>query len=70
MEKESGAGHASGVIESQPEGRASLPPVNNDVPAAKADEGAHARAVKVQLGENLKPLNSHVKESQQYGPNN
>ena len=60
---------ASGVIESQPETRKGLPP-SEAVKEATEDKGAHRRCVKQQVGENRYPINSHVEEKKEYGPNN
>jgi hypothetical protein len=70
MEKESGAGHPSGVHSTQPECRTALPPVNNEVPAAKVDVGAAIRCAKQQTGENRYPINSHEETKKTHGPNN
>jgi hypothetical protein len=43
-----GAGHPSGVHSTQKECRESLPPVNNDVPAAKDAPGTTTRIAKKQ----------------------
>lgn len=66
----------SGVIESQQEvggqsypGRA-LPPVDNNLPDAKDHPGTAVKCAKDQTGENRLPLNSHVRETKQFGPNN
>jgi len=50
-------------------GRA-LPPVDNNVPDAKCDEGAHKRCVDQQVGENRYPINSHEADHKTHGPNN
>ena len=70
MEKESGAGHPSGVHSSQPEGRAGLPPVDNNVPAAKDNPGTTVKCARVQTGENRYPINSHEEKNHTHGPNN
>jgi hypothetical protein len=65
-----GAGHPSGVHSTQKECRDSLPPVNNDVPAAKVVKGKALECVRQQVGENRYPINSHVGEKKEFGPNN
>ncbi len=66
----SGDGHASGVHSSQPEGRTALSPVNNNVEAAKEVKGKTLECVRQQVGENRYPINSHVAEKKEFGPNN
>jgi len=70
MEKESGAGHPSGVHSSQPEGRTGLPPADNNVEAAKEDKGKTLECVRQQVGENRYAINSHVAAKKEFGPNN
>lgn len=60
----------SGVIGSQSESRTSLPPVDNNVPAAKAEEGTAVRCARQQTGENRYPINSHEESHKTHGPNN
>lgn len=70
MKKELGAGHPSGVCCTQPAGRASLPPVDNNVGAAKEDKGKTLECVRQQVGDNRYPINSHVGKIKQFGSNN
>lgn len=65
-----------GIHSTQPEvggqsypGRA-LPPVDNSVPDAKCEPGTAVRCAKEQTGENRYPMNSHVAEKKEHGPNN
>jgi hypothetical protein len=65
----------SGVLETQKEvggqsypGRA-LPPTQA-VKDAVEKSGVTKQCVKDQVGDNRLPLNSHVKETKQFGPNN
>jgi hypothetical protein len=60
---------ASGVIESQPEGRAGLPPASA-VTEAKVEPGVAVRCAKEQTGLNRYPINSHEQEHHTHGPNN
>lgn len=50
--------------------RESLPPVDNNVPDCKCDEGAALRCIKQQVGENRYPINSREAERKTHGPNN
>lgn len=61
---ENSAAHAEGYP-----GRA-LPPVDNNVPAAKCEEGAAVRCARQQTGENRYPINSRAAEEKTHGPNN
>lgn len=60
----------SGVIASQADGlNRSLPP-SQAVATAEVQKGAAVRCAKDQTGENRLPLNSHVRDHKQFGPNN
>jgi len=61
---ENSAAHADGYP-----GRA-LPPVNNEVPDAKCEEGAAVRCARQQTGENRYPINQHEADEHHHGPNN
>lgn len=67
-------GHAgdaeSGVCHTQPDGLSRALPKAEAVKDAEEDKGAYQRCVRKQLGENLKPMNSHVEEKEEFGPNN
>lgn len=67
-------GHAgegtSGVIESQSDGQSRALPPSQAVETAKVEAGAAVRCAKVQTGENRLPMNSHVRDHKEFGPNN
>jgi hypothetical protein len=54
----------SGVIHSQPEGRASLPQASEVTEAKARDKGYAKKCTDKQVGENRLPLNSHVEKTQ------
>lgn len=58
-----------GVHSTQPECRTSLPPAQA-VTEAKAEPGTAVRCAKEQTGQNRYPINSHVAEKKEFGPNN
>ena len=68
--KSSGDGHSSGVHATQPECRTSLPPVDNNVGAAKEVKGKTLECVRQQTGENRYPINNYDYEKSSHGPNN
>lgn len=59
----------SGVLRSQPEGRAGLPPVVG-VKDAEVEPGVAVKCAKQQTGENRYPINSYVEKCKEHGPNN
>jgi len=65
----------SGVIRTQAEvGGQSYPgravPKSEAVKNATVEKGKAPECARKQLGENLKPINSHAKEKQEHAPNN
>lgn len=60
---------ASGVISSQPECRAGLPPAVG-VKDAEVRPGVAVQCAKQQTGENRYPINSYVEKCHEHGPNN
>jgi hypothetical protein len=60
----------SGVIESQPDGLSRELPKSEAVTNATVQKGKGPECARKQLGENLKPINSHEKEVKHTAPNN
>jgi hypothetical protein len=74
LQKEPRFGAKMGILREQPcqyeyPGRA-LPPVDNNVPNAKAELGTALRLQKKQTGLNRFPINEHVEKHKSHGPNN
>lgn len=65
-----GDGHASGVVESQPDGLSRALPKAMEVTTAKDNPGTAVRLARQQNGDNRLPINSHVEEKKEFGPNN
>lgn len=60
----------SGVIRTQSDGQSRALPPTQAVKDAVEKSGVTKQCVKDQVGDNRLPLNSYVKETKQFGPNN
>jgi hypothetical protein len=66
---------SGGVLESQKEGHGqsypgrALPPTQT-VKTAEVVKGAAIKAARKQVGDNRLPLNSHIRDKKEFGPNN
>lgn len=60
----------SGVIETQSDGQSRALPKSEAVKNPTVEKGKGPECAKKQLGQNLKPINSHVEHKQEFGPNN
>jgi hypothetical protein len=75
VERERGERHGAkqGILATQsegPQGSQGRRPAPSAVETAKEVPGCHAECVKAQVGENRYPINKHVEEKRECGPNN